>query len=140
MTSLNEDYVKQFLRLLGYFMILYFIYQLKYIFFDLPNELKKWSADPKLRNIRNQLQSLDFNKTKILEELRSIKIKIEDMIGKKCIEEHTQEYLLGIIDHYIHLINTNQKKTKGSKDEIIQNLESLREVIEKFRIRDPFNY
>ena len=182
----NKDYVKQFLRLLGYVMnvmilyficqlqlgyamILYFIYLIKYIFFDLPNELKKWSFDPDLDNIINKLKRLNINEenVKILVELRDITIKIEDMIGKKCIEKKTKFKFLNIITshilklednnsnlfkykfdyydeeyekYYYQTINTNRKKTK-SNDEIIQNLESLRKVIENFWIKDhPLDY
>ena len=164
----NEDYVKQFLILLGYVMIFCFIYQLKYIFFDLPNELKKWSDDPKLRNIINQLKLLNINEEvfKILDELRNIKSDIECMTEKKYIETKTKFKFLGIIakhivklkknnfnlmeyknhydkdydEHYYQKINTNPEKTK-SNNEIIKNLESLIKVIKNFRIRNhPLNY
>ena len=89
------------------------------------------------------------------------------MIGKKCIEKKTKFKFLNIITshilklednnsnlfkykfdyydeeyekYYYQTINTNRKKTK-SNDEIIQNLESLRKVIENFWIKDhPLDY
>ena len=137
----NEDYVKQFLILLGYVMIFCFIYLIKYIFFDLPNELKKWSPDPDLDNIIKQLKRLKINKEKfkILEELNNIKNDIECMTREKYIDRETKLDLFGIIYGHEKELNKNQKKIESNK-EIIKNLQSLIEKIKNFRIKNhPFN-
>lgn len=142
----NEDYVKQFLILLGYVMIFCFIYLIKYILVDVPNELKKWSPSRNLDKIINKLENLNFSKKKdkILKELGIILNDIENIKTNRYIENQTKLRLLEIIEDYIHKLNNdrdnNQKKIEYNK-EITNNLRSLKVVIEKFRIRNhPLNY
>ena len=138
----NEDYVKQFLILLGYVMIFCFIYLIKYILVDVPNELKKWSPSRNLDKIINKLENLNFSKKKdkILKELGIILNDIENIKTNRYIENQTKLRLLEIIEDYIHKLNKNEKKIKFN-GEIIKNIISLKVLIKNFKGRDypPYN-